>query len=109
MLTVQKAGMGLGPAVDGSGPSLRFSHNGRNRGFDTLLIAYARPGDGLVVMINGNDNTLLIQGNCCQNRIVNFVARKYKWPDYEFPPAPEVVRPVDLPVAVLATLTGRYE
>jgi hypothetical protein len=109
MLTVQQAGMGLGPAVDGSGDNLRFSHNGRNRGFDTLLIAYARPGDGIVVMVNGNDNTLFIQGNCCQNRIVNFVARKYKWPDYDFPPAAEVVQRVDIPPAMLSGVTGRYE
>ena len=109
MLTVQRAGMGLGPGVDGSGAALRFSHNGRNRGFDTVLIAYARAGDGLVVMVNGNDNSLFIQGNCCQNRIVNVVARKYKWPDYDFPAAPEVVQPVDVPPSALSEVTGRYE
>ena len=110
MLTVQRAGMGLGPAVEGSGANLRFSHNGRTRGFDTILIGYARPdGDGLVVMVNGNDNTLLIQGNCCQNQIVNFVARKYNWPDYPLPIAPELVQRVDVSPAVLSALSGRYE
>ena len=95
--------MGLGPAVEGSGGNLRFGHNGRTRGFDALLIGYARSdGDGLVVMVNGNDNTLLTQGNCCQNRIVNFVARKYNWPDYPFPAAPEPVQRVDVSSAVLS-------
>jgi len=110
MLTNQRAGMGLGPSVQGTGNRLRFSHNGRTRGFDALLIADARlNGDGLVVMMNGNDNTRFSQGNCCQNQIVNFVARKYTWQDYEFPPTPEIVQPVDVAPAVLSAVTGRYE
>jgi CubicO group peptidase (beta-lactamase class C family) len=108
MLTDQKNGQGLGPAVEGNGPTLWFSHNGRSRGFDALLIAYAEAGKGLVVMINGNDNSLLIQGNCCQNRIVNVVARKYRWPNYRLE-VPEVVTPVDVTADVLSALTGRYE
>jgi CubicO group peptidase (beta-lactamase class C family) len=110
MLTVQRAGMGLGPAVQQTGANLRFMHNGRTRGFDTILIADARAdGDGLVVMMNENDNTLFSQGNCCENRIVNFVAKKYKWPNYDFPAAPEIVVPANVPPNVLLDVTGRYE
>ena len=110
MLTDQRAGMGLGPAVHGSGANLRFSHNGRTRGFDTILIADARAGgDGLVVMMNVNDNTLFSQGNCCQNRIVNFVARKYNWADYELPAAPGAVSQIEVPPTVLSAVSGRYE
>ena len=110
MLTVQRAGMGLGPALQQAGANLRFMHNGRTRGFDTILIADARAdGDGLVVMMNGNDNTLFSQGNCCQNRILNFVAKKYKWPNYDFPAAPEIVVPANVSQNVLSELTGRYE
>ena len=76
MLNDFKNGQGLGPGVSGSGR--RFNHRGRDRGFDALLIAYAQPGDGLVVMINGNDNTRLMQGN----RIIDFVAKRYKWPEW---------------------------
>jgi hypothetical protein len=36
--------------------------NGRDAGFDALT-AYAEAGKGLFVMINGNDNTHLMQGN----------------------------------------------
>ena len=108
MLTDQKNGMGLGPAVEGSGPSLRFSHNGRARGFDALLIGYGESGDGLVVMINGNDNSMLIQGNCCQNRIVNLVARKYKWRDYPVEFA-ETIPPDDRALAAAPAVAGRYE
>jgi hypothetical protein len=57
-------------------------------------------------MINGNDNTLVIQGNCCQNRLVNFIARKYKWPDYPLAVAPEVVRSVAIEPTVASAVTG---
>jgi len=108
MLTDQKDFQGLGPAVEGTGLNWRFSHNGRTRGFDALLIAYAEAGEGLVVMINGNDNSTLIQGNCCQNRIVNFVARKYNWPNYTVD-TPETVKTVDVDSALLSAFSGRYE
>jgi CubicO group peptidase (beta-lactamase class C family) len=108
MLTDQKNGMGLGPAVEGSGPTLRFSHNGRVRGFDALLIGYAESGDGLVVMINGNDNSALIQGNCCQNRIVNLVAKQYEWRGYPIETA-EAVTPGDLTRGRASSVAGRYE
>ena len=49
-----------------------------------------------------------MQGNCCQNRIVNFVAKQYNWPDYGAV-APELVQRVDVSPAVLAALSGRYE
>lgn len=72
-VTLQKDGFGLGIAVDGSGPTLRFSHNGRDEGFDAFLSADTE-GHGLVVMINANDNSRLM------GRIMNAVARTYHWP-----------------------------
>jgi hypothetical protein len=40
---------------------------------------------------------------------VNFVAKKYKWPNYDFPAAPEIVVPANVPPNVLLDVTGRYE
>ena len=105
MLNDFKSGQGLGPGVSGSGRTARFSHRGRDRGFDALLIAYAQPGDGVVVMINGNDNTGLMQGN----RIVDFVAKQYKWPGWVDNDIPERVTPVDVPAETATALSGRYE
>lgn len=105
MLTDYKDGQGLGPGVSGSGRRLRFSHNGRDRGFDALLIGYAQPGDGLVVMINGNDNTRLMQGN----RIIDFVAKKYNWPEWVDNDTPEAITAVDAPLEIVSAVTGRYE
>jgi len=75
MLTVQKGNSGLGLGLDGSGSTLRFSHGGRDEGFDAFLMAYAQSGQGVVIMINANDNSGAV------NRMVGAVSREYHWPD----------------------------
>ena len=45
------------------------------QGFDALMLAFAETGQALVVMINANDNSGMM------DRIVEAVARKYKWPE----------------------------
>ena len=75
MLTVHKGNSGLGLGVDGSGKTLRFSHGGRDEGFDAFMMAYAESGQGVVIMINANDNSGAV------NRIVDAVRREYHWPD----------------------------
>ena len=102
MLTEQKGSYGLGPGVAGSGPTLRFSHGGRDAGFDAFLVAYAESGDGLAIMINANDNSRAV------SRIINFIARKYNWPEYP-QPKPEDVTAVSIAPQVLASVAGRYE
>jgi CubicO group peptidase (beta-lactamase class C family) len=74
MLTVQKGSCGLGLFLEGSGESRRFSHGGRDEGFDTFMVACIESGQGFVVMINANDNT----GSSM--RIFQAVSKEYKWP-----------------------------
>lgn len=74
MLTVQKGNSGLGLGVNGSGKTLRFSHGGRDEGFDAFLMAYAEIGIGVVIMINANNNSGAV------NRIVKAVRKEYRWP-----------------------------
>lgn len=57
MLTVQMDDDGLGLFLTGSGDSLRFSHNGRNEGFDSFLMGYARKAQGIAILINANDES----------------------------------------------------
>jgi CubicO group peptidase (beta-lactamase class C family) len=102
MLTEQKGSYGLGPGVAGSGRTLRFSHGGRDEGFDAFLVAYAETGDGLAIMVNANDNSRAV------SRIINFIARKYNWPEYPMP-APEVVTQAVVAADVLNAVAGRYE
>jgi CubicO group peptidase (beta-lactamase class C family) len=75
MLTVQMGSYGLGLALSGSSAGRRFGHNGRDEGFDAAMLARMEGGQGVVVMINKNDNSRLLP------RMVEFVARKYSWPD----------------------------
>ena len=102
MLTEQKDGMGLGLVLYGSGPTMQFSHGGRDEGFDAVLIAYAETGQGAVIMINANDNSGMV------GRLMDAIAKEYRWPDF---PAP---KPLDRPsVQVgedkLERYAGRYE
>lgn len=102
MLTEQKSGYGLGPAVASSGATLRFHHNGRDEGFDASLVAYAQSGDGAVVMINGNDNSRAV------NRIIDAIAKARQWPDWEAP-KPEMVARAPRTSRLPDEVSGRYE
>jgi len=75
MLTVQKGSSGLGLSLNGSGKKLRFSHGGRDDGFDTCLMADAESGRGVVIMINANDNSGAV------SRMVGAVRKDYHWPE----------------------------
>lgn len=102
MLTDQKGGFGLGLALKDSGKALRFSHNGRDEGFDTALSAFAETGQGAVIMINANDNSRMIE------RLMTAIGNQYHWPDA--PGAPVIASPAPLPErATRESQAGRYE
>jgi CubicO group peptidase (beta-lactamase class C family) len=103
MLTVEKNGDGLGFFLDGTGRTLVFNHGGRDDGFDASLNALAETGQGLVVMINANDNSSMM------NRIVGFVAKKYGWPALVPSYVPPVASAEPLAPGRLQPFTGRYE
>lgn len=99
-LTNQADNYGLGLGVSGSGAARTFGHGGRDEGFDARLHAFAESGQGVVVMINANDNSRMI------GRIIQFVATKYKWPA----PSPSAAAAEPLkPGVPLETIAGRYE
>jgi hypothetical protein len=103
MLTMEKDGWGLGFGVQGTGRTLVFSHGGRDEGFDASFTALAETGQGLVVMINANDNSSMM------NRITGFVAKKYGWPALVSTYVPPVASTEALPPARLQSYAGRYE
>ena len=76
MLTARQGDFGLGVEVYGSGQAMRFGHSGINDGFDSMLVAYPKLGNGAVVMTNSNMSFGLI------NEIIDSIAREYKWPRY---------------------------
>jgi CubicO group peptidase (beta-lactamase class C family) len=74
MLTVQKAPYGLGVEVQGTGPSLHFSHGGSNLGFRAQLVMFPAVGKGAVIMANG-DRADWVIGNLTRS-----IASEYDWP-----------------------------
>jgi CubicO group peptidase (beta-lactamase class C family) len=101
-VTEQNGGSGLGIGVNGSGRELRFSHGGRDEGFDAQLVAFAETGQGAVIMINANDNSRFT------TRILGFIARAYGWPGAASD-SPAVVRGVPVTAGRLARYAGYYE
>lgn len=100
MLTDQKNRDGLGVFLQGDSTSLRFGHNGRDEGFDALLTASADKGQGIVIMINANDNSHMM------GRIVDFITDYYHWDGF-----PVKIKPAAVSVDphTLKAFEGRYE
>jgi CubicO group peptidase (beta-lactamase class C family) len=98
MLTPGLGGWGLGPAIEGAGDSLRFSHGGANAGFRGTFLGFTNRGDGVVVMTNSDS------GGTIATEIVQAVAREYGWTGL----APHHIVPVSLPPEILSRLAGRY-
>lgn len=102
-LTEQIGGSGLGIGVDGSGRTLRFSHGGRDEGFDARLIATAETGQGVAIMINANDNSRFMA------RLVDYIVRRYQWPAGETAAVPAATRAAPVAADLLAQYAGYYE
>ncbi len=100
MLTSVQNDDGLGVFLDTTSGSLLFFHGGRDDGFDAYMGGYAETGQGVVIMINANDNSGMVR------RIYEFVAREYNWPGN----APQfTLDPVRVPSARVTSYGGRYE
>jgi CubicO group peptidase (beta-lactamase class C family) len=102
-VTEQKDGYALGIGVLGSGKSLRFTHGGRDEGFDALLMAGAESGDGVALMINANDNSPL------QARIHGYVARLWGFAGTPPARAPAATVAARIDPKRLAAYAGYYE
>jgi hypothetical protein len=102
-LTDQKGGSGLGIGVTDSGRALRFSHGGRDEGFDALLVAFAGTGQGAAIMINANDNSRFMA------RLVGYIARAYGWPESAAAGLPAATQAAPIGAPLLARYAGYYE
>jgi CubicO group peptidase (beta-lactamase class C family) len=102
MLAVEKDGYGLGVSLEGTGTALRFTHGGRDEGFDANLTAFAETGQGAVIMINTNDNSRMV------SRILKAIKREYQWPGRPTP-TPSGRPLAQVAEAKLIGYTGRYE
>ncbi|MFO0985548.1 MAG: serine hydrolase domain-containing protein [Planctomycetota bacterium] len=82
MLSVQSGTWGLGFNLNGKGEQLRFSHNGRDEGFDASLVAFAEQGKGAAIMINSNNDDGFVDD------VLASIAREYGWPGSAEPSPP---------------------
>ena len=73
MLNRQASDCGLGLFLAGQGDRLRFSHNGANAGFRSLIVGCPATGQGVVILTNGDN------GDAVQGEISALVARLYEW------------------------------
>jgi CubicO group peptidase (beta-lactamase class C family) len=76
-----------------------FNHNGGNEGFSCSAIGCLGSGDGVVIMTN-SDNSSIIE------EIANSVATVYNWKDYYLP---EIKKVVDVNEALLIRYQGKYD
>lgn len=103
-VTEQKNGYALGVGLQGTGKTLRFGHGGRDEGFDALLTAGVESGDGVVVMINANDNSPM------KSRIADYVERLWGFAGASASrPAPAATVAARIDPKRLAAYAGYYE
>jgi CubicO group peptidase (beta-lactamase class C family) len=86
MVTPVMNAYALGLSVEGEGDSARFSHGGVDFGFEALMVAYEKTGQGAVVMTNGTNGQALCQ------EIVRGIAKVYNWPGFPMPKAKEAAQ-----------------
>lgn len=84
----------LGVFITEKGGRKYFSHGGSNEGFRSQYYGSFDGGDGVVVMVNSDDGSIM-------NEIINSVATVYKWKDFYKP----VVRKA---IAVVSNMTDAY-
>ncbi len=89
---------GLGVFISGNDTSLYFSHSGGNEGFTCYYIGDILTGNGMVIMTNSDNGSLL-------SEVANSVATVYGWKDYYKPVLKTVV---DVDEATLERYTGTY-
>jgi CubicO group peptidase (beta-lactamase class C family) len=75
MLTRQSDGSGLGFFLGGN--PLKFDHNGDNRGFNSIIVAFAEIGQGAAILMNANTDI-----EDLENILVEAIGEQYHWPGY---------------------------
>jgi CubicO group peptidase (beta-lactamase class C family) len=88
----------LGVFIEKKGDEKYFGHNGADEGFLSAYTGNFENGDGVVVMVNSDNGSIL-------NEVVNSVARAYGWKDYYKPVVKKIVVIAD---SLLNAYSGNY-
>jgi CubicO group peptidase (beta-lactamase class C family) len=76
-----------------------FNHNGGNEGFLSTYYGCLNSGEGVVIMINSENWTII-------DEILNSVATVYNWKDFYLP---EIKKPVDVSEDLVNKYLGKYQ
>ena len=96
---LEDAALGVFVSSRVTGSSKYFTHNGGNEGFQCIAIGNLDDGEGVVIMTNSDNGSLLCE------EIVNSVSTIYKWKDYYMP---EIKKVVDIDASILDKYAGKY-
>jgi len=99
MLSPQIEGHSFGFLVDGRGSDIHYSLRGKTRGFSCSMVVYPVRGQGVVIMTNSENGTLLIQ------EILGALSEAYSWAHFR----PEEKEVLKLDPATYQAYAGRYE
>ena len=89
---------GLGVFIDSIGNRTYFQHGGSNEGFQSQYFASLTGGDGVVVMVNSDQDAIL-------HDVISSVAQAYNWKGF---PTPVKIKTVNVPADTLQRYVGNY-
>ena len=89
---------GLGVFIDSIGNRTYFQHGGSNEGFKSQYFASLKGGDGVVIMVNSDQDAIL-------REVINSVAEAYNWKGFY---KPEKRKTVNVPDNILQRYVGNY-
>jgi CubicO group peptidase (beta-lactamase class C family) len=89
---------GLGVFIEKKGDRTYFGHGGANEGFRSQYYGSLEGGDGVVVMVNSDNDQII-------SEIINSVSKIYDWKNFYQPATKKVVQ---VPVDTLDKYIGEY-
>ena len=89
---------GLGVFIDSIGNRIYFQHGGSNEGFKSQYFASLTGGDGVVIMVNSDQDGIL-------RDVINSVAQAYNWENFYKPQKRKVI---NVPDDTLQRYVGNY-
>ena len=98
MLTKDKNNWGLGPSLRWANDSLIFGHGGKNEGFTNDMFAFAKSGNGVIVMTSADNGGRLI------GEIQRSISNYYNWGTHNA----REVEIIEMPNDELEKFVGQY-
>ncbi|WP_347924387.1 serine hydrolase domain-containing protein [Pontimicrobium sp. SW4] len=99
MLTKDMNDWGLGPSLRWDNDSLIFGHGGKNAGFTNDMMAFAKSGNGVIVMTSADNGGRLI------GEVLRSISKYYNWGTHNT----REVAVIKIPQDELEKFAGKYQ